>query len=273
MTSIAFAVGVVRLGPAPMPGQRTARDRGAGPRRRGVRRQDRHADRERHAAVGAASRSTTARADVGHRRAGLAGRRRSRGPTPACRPSPRPITAPPGWTATATAPFKSATKWSGTSYGEHGNWVIGAPDVLLDPATDAAGRGRADRLDRACGCCCSARSDLPVDDPDAPGARRPRSRWWCSSRRSAPDARDTLDYFAEQNVSVKVISGDNAASVGRWRPRSACDGETMDARKLPDRPDATRRHARAARRLRPGAPRPETRAWCTPCSRAGTRSR
>src|SRR6202171_3403546 len=38
---------------------------------------------------------------------------------------------PPGWTATATAPFKSATKWSGASYGEHGNWVIGAPDVLL----------------------------------------------------------------------------------------------------------------------------------------------
>jgi cation-transporting ATPase E len=31
---------------------------------------------------------------------------------------------PPGWTATASAPFKSATKWSGTSYGTHGNWVI-----------------------------------------------------------------------------------------------------------------------------------------------------
>src|SRR6202165_2850052 len=41
---------------------------------------------------------------------------------------------PPGWTATATAPFKAATKWSGASYSEHGNWVIGAPDVLLDPA-------------------------------------------------------------------------------------------------------------------------------------------
>ena len=24
------------------------------------------------------------------------------------------------------------------SYGEHGNWVIGAPDVLLDPASSAA---------------------------------------------------------------------------------------------------------------------------------------
>jgi cation-transporting P-type ATPase E len=25
-----------------------------------------------------------------------------------------------GWIATATAPFKSATRWSGASYGEHG---------------------------------------------------------------------------------------------------------------------------------------------------------
>ena len=45
---------------------------------------------------------------------------------------------PPGWTATATASFKSATKWSGASYGEHGNWLIGAPDVLLEPGSAAA---------------------------------------------------------------------------------------------------------------------------------------
>ncbi len=45
---------------------------------------------------------------------------------------------PPGWTSTATAPFKLATKWSGMSYSDHGNWVIGAPDVLLDPASTSA---------------------------------------------------------------------------------------------------------------------------------------
>src|SRR6478735_1625135 len=45
---------------------------------------------------------------------------------------------PPGWHATAAAPFKSATKWSGASYGDNGNWVIGAPDVLLDPASPSA---------------------------------------------------------------------------------------------------------------------------------------
>ena len=37
----------------------------------------------------------------------------------------------PHWTSTAVAPFKSATKWSGASFGAHGNWVIGAPDVRL----------------------------------------------------------------------------------------------------------------------------------------------
>ncbi|HZE14645.1 MAG TPA: HAD-IC family P-type ATPase, partial [Mycobacterium sp.] len=32
----------------------------------------------------------------------------------------------PGWIPTASAPFKSSTKWSGVSYRDHGNWVIGA---------------------------------------------------------------------------------------------------------------------------------------------------
>src|SRR5690606_30367531 len=35
----------------------------------------------------------------------------------------------PGWgEPTAVAPFSSAKKWSGQSYGIHGNWLLGAPD-------------------------------------------------------------------------------------------------------------------------------------------------
>src|SRR4029079_17935139 len=119
---------------------------------------------------------------------------------------------PPGWSATATAPFKSATKWSGTSYGEHGNWVIGAPDVLLDPASEAA---EADEQIGAQGLrvLLLGSSDLPGDDPDAPGTVSPAALV-VLEQRVRPDARDTLDYFAAQKVSVKVISGDNAVSVG-----------------------------------------------------------
>src|SRR6478752_1716078 len=79
---------------------------------------------------------------------------------------------PPGWTATATAPFKSATKWSGASYGEYGNWVIGAPDVLLDAASPAA--KEAEQIGaKGLRVLLLASSDLPVDHPDAPGTMTP----------------------------------------------------------------------------------------------------
>ncbi|MDT7762060.1 MAG: cation-transporting P-type ATPase, partial [Mycobacterium sp.] len=79
---------------------------------------------------------------------------------------------PPDWTATATAPFKSSTKWSGASYGEHGNWVIGAPDVLLEPGSAAA--EEAEQIgSRGLRVLLLGSSDLPVDHQDAPGAVTP----------------------------------------------------------------------------------------------------
>jgi cation-transporting P-type ATPase E len=141
---------------------------------------------------------------------------------------------PPGWTATATAPFKSATKWSGASYGEHGNWVIGAPDVLLEPGSPAA--EEAERIGSlGLRVLLLGASDLPVDSPDAPGSVTPVALV-VLEQRVRPDARDTLDYFASQKVSIKVISGDNAVSVGAVAGSLGLEGETMDARQLPDQP-------------------------------------
>ncbi len=143
---------------------------------------------------------------------------------------------PPGWTATAIAPFKSATKWSGTSYGEHGNWVIGAPDVLLDPASPVA--EEAERIGaKGLRVLLLGSSDCSVDDARAPGTVTPAALV-VLEQRVRPDARDTLDYFASQKVSIKVISGDNAVSVGAVAGSLGLEGDTMDARKLPDQPDA-----------------------------------
>lgn len=142
---------------------------------------------------------------------------------------------PPGWTATATAPFKSATKWSGTSYGEHGNWVIGAPDVLLDPASPVA--EEAERIGaQGLRVLLLGSSDRSVDAPDAPGVVTPAALV-VLEQRIRPDAGDTLDYFASQHVSVKVISGDNAVSVGAVAGKLGLHGETMDARRLPEQPE------------------------------------
>jgi cation-transporting P-type ATPase E len=143
---------------------------------------------------------------------------------------------PPGWTATAVAPFTSATKWSGMSYGEHGNWVLGAPDVLLDPSSPIA--AEAERIGaQGLRVLLLATSDLPVDHPDAPGRVTPAALV-ILEQRVRPDARDALDYFASQKVSIKVISGDNALSVGAVASTLGLEGETMDARQLPTDPDA-----------------------------------
>ncbi|MCX2715667.1 cation-translocating P-type ATPase [Mycolicibacterium sp. J2] len=142
---------------------------------------------------------------------------------------------PPGWTQTASAPFKSATKWSGASYGEHGNWVIGAPDVLLDPASAEA--EEAERIGaQGLRVLLLGSSDRSVDATDAPGTVTPVALV-VLEQRVRPDARDTLDYFASQKVSVKVISGDNAVSVGAVADTLGLHGETLDARRLPQEPD------------------------------------
>lgn len=140
----------------------------------------------------------------------------------------------PGWTQTGVAPFSSAKKWSGISYGDHGDWLLGAPDVLLDPASaDAA---HAEELGSSgLRVLLLARSDRPVDAADAPGTVSPAALV-VLEQKVRPDAKGTLEYFASQHVSIKVISGDNAVSVGAVASSLDLPGgdHAVDARKLPE---------------------------------------
>ncbi|WP_420751363.1 HAD-IC family P-type ATPase [Rhodococcus sp. O3] len=161
----------------------------------------------------------------------------------------------PGWgEATATAPFSSAKKWSGQSYGAHGNWLLGAPDVLLDPASDAA--RKAEKIGaQGLRVLLLAESDRPVDDEAAPGIVTPRALV-VLEQRVRPDAKDTLEYFAGQKVDVKIISGDNAVSVGAVASSlGLANGDRpVDARTLPEDPDelaATVASATTFGRVRP----------------------
>jgi cation-transporting ATPase E len=78
-------------------------------------------------------------------------------------------------------------------------------------------------------------AELAVDHPDAPGRVTPVALV-ILEQRVRPDARGTLEFFGAQGVSVKVISGDNAVSVGAVAGKLGLHGETMDARQLPTDP-------------------------------------
>lgn len=134
------------------------------------------------------------------------------------------------WPVAARAPFTSAKKWSGVSFAERGNWVMGAPDVLLsdDLAARAEEIGSTGRR-----VLVLASSSAMVDAADAPGRLTPTALL-VLDQLVRPDAADTLQYFRDQDVVVKVISGDNAASVGAVTRSLGVDaGAPVDARNLP----------------------------------------
>ncbi|SHI39348.1 cation-transporting ATPase E [Tessaracoccus bendigoensis DSM 12906] len=133
------------------------------------------------------------------------------------------------WQLRSRAPFTSAKKWSGATFERHGTWLLGAPDVLADGeiAAKAEAIGASGRR-----VLLLAEGSVPVDDPQAPGEVTPRALL-VLDQVLRPDAAETLRYFGEQNVAVKVISGDNAASVGAVTRSLGVDAElVVDAREL-----------------------------------------
>lgn len=150
---------------------------------------------------------------------------------------------PPAWSLAAVEPFTSAKKWSGMSFRDdagtdHGNWLLGAPDVLLDPDSEPA-RLAGELGSTGLRILLVAQTDRPVDAEPAAAATTPGTVTPVAlvvlEQRVRPDARNTLEYFADQHVDVKVISGDNARSVGAVAASLGLGSPdtSVDARSLP----------------------------------------
>lgn len=146
------------------------------------------------------------------------------------------VPAPDGWQRTGGVAFSSARKWSATAFSEQGTWVLGAPDVLLAPDHDA--RARVSEL-AASGrrVVLLARAPAAVETGSLPHDLEAVALVTLAER-VRPDAAATLRYFAEQGVAIKVLSGDNAATVGHVAAEVGLGpGEAMDARTLPEDPE------------------------------------
>jgi cation-transporting ATPase E len=139
----------------------------------------------------------------------------------------------PGWPVTGSVPFSSARKWSAASFEGHGAWVLGAPEIVGSDSEDV--RGRADALagDGARVLLLASALGTPSAD-GGPGPTTPFALV-VISQQLRPDAAETVSYFLEQDVTVKVISGDNAATVGAIARQAGVPGadRPVDARTLP----------------------------------------
>ncbi|MFF0160092.1 cation-translocating P-type ATPase [Streptomyces sp. NPDC005263] len=139
------------------------------------------------------------------------------------------------WRCTESLPFSSARKYSGASFregnGETSTWLLGAPDVLLpDDDPDLAETERLN--EKGLRVLLLARAVRDLGDAEVAAGARPAALV-VLEQRLRPDAADTLGYFAEQDVRAKVFSGDNAVSVGAVAAKLGLSGATVDARRLP----------------------------------------
>jgi cation-transporting ATPase E len=131
---------------------------------------------------------------------------------------------PQGPRTTASVPFSSSRKWSAALVSGQW-WVIGAPDVV-DPRVDTA-RWSA----TGARVLLLARAHAPVDADAALPEVTPVALI-VIDQQLRPDAAQTVDYFLQQQVGLKVISGDNAQTVGAIAAHAGIPGadHPVDAR-------------------------------------------
>ncbi len=152
----------------------------------------------------------------------------------------------PAWTRSGGIPFSSARKWQAVITADHGSWVLGAPEMVLphpedelahaarEQANEIASQGRRVLLL----ACSTLPPETGEKDAHLPEQLVPQALVVLAER-VREDAAETLRYFAEQGVALKVISGDNPRTVGAVAAQVGVAGVTgaedaIDARTLPD---------------------------------------
>lgn len=141
---------------------------------------------------------------------------------------------------TETRPFASANKWSALTYHGGVTWVFGAPDVLVDDS--AVGMQKARQLmEEGLRVLLLARTTVGANDLPGGALRKSEAvelepvALAVLGQKVRSDAAETVAYFYEEGVEVKVISGDNDRSVGAVARELKMEGANnpVDASELP----------------------------------------
>ncbi|WP_120003531.1 HAD-IC family P-type ATPase [Nesterenkonia muleiensis] len=167
-----------------------------------------------------------------------------------------PFTSLPAYRPASEVPFSSARRWSSVTFEPHagplaGHWVLGAPEILreapVSPEIDVDQLLRHTDGIAAQGLRTLLLGWAPFDGAAQdtgealPGGLRPVAlvTFKENVRR---DAASTLDYFREQQVSLKVISGDNPKTVAAVAREMGMefDGDGIDASTLAEDPEVLR---------------------------------
>jgi cation-transporting ATPase E len=119
----------------------------------------------------------------------------------------------------AEVPFSSEWKWSGAALAGGSTYVMGAPDVLAESGALTLPPDLARKLEeetaagRRVVAFGEASAALPVDAAAAPPPALTALALVVLEETLRPDAAETIAYMREQEIDLKLISGDARATV------------------------------------------------------------
>ncbi len=149
-----------------------------------------------------------------------------------------------GKESTGLVPFTSVNKYSGVVFGDH-TTIIGAPEMVLrnqfdeykDEFESYAEKGyRVVIVANYPGVLTEDNSQL-MQDVEVLG-------YILLTNPIRKEAKDTFEYFAEQGVNIKVISGDNPVTVARVAQQAGISGadKYIDAQTITDYDEAVKNY-------------------------------
>ncbi len=136
------------------------------------------------------------------------------------------------WQAKDKIPFSSERKYRAVSFEEHGGFALGAPEFLRPEDTELLekvnGYSQQGLRVLLLGSCKMDMEEGKACEVEGIGLI-------VISDRIRPEASDTFAFFREQDVNIKVVSGDNPVTVSQIAVKAGLEGgeRYVDARNLP----------------------------------------
>lgn len=139
------------------------------------------------------------------------------------------------WTRTHVIPFSSSRKWSGMEFENNGTWIIGAPEFTVPKDDFQAEMAEITKYAKDGYRVLALLKTMQAVEKEIPNDTQLMG-YVLLQDRIRKEAPATFAYFKSQDVSLKVISGDNADTVLAVAKRAGFDDtiQAIDARELPD---------------------------------------
>ncbi|MCK9536132.1 MAG: HAD-IC family P-type ATPase [Bacilli bacterium] len=124
---------------------------------------------------------------------------------------------------TKIIPFSSKRKYSAVAFGEQGTFYLGAPEFVLQQHYDSV----SDKVDRFTNegnrVLILGHVSTQVKSEDLPRNIKPLALIVLQDH-IREDAADTIDFFKQNSVDIKIISGDNPITVSQIAMRVGVEG-------------------------------------------------